>query len=742
VIAKVSSGQKLRIPAEAYNAFVDAAEAYQAQLHQQGVDRRGVPLSPGEALVRNDSGADLERFAVIGLDAPLISPDDNLLSFQEHRTFSGVSPEEHLHANRFGVLQEPIPAGAIGRVLLIGVTPVQLAVQAMKDDLAAVVTGETASLKSGTSGGARILWKPDQTGLGWGLIAFPAGGTEGSAPNLVLTVTVPNHPWMPGDVLRWSGTAWVDADAAVVGATDTLAVVGRIPDPDTALLVLWGLCCLDDLTDHTDYWLDPAIPGTLTAVKPASNPHLVLHHAANRLCVVRAGAGGGSGDGSGGGATRFADLTDVDVSVAATNHQAALWDAAAQRWKPHDIVVGDPVPAHQVLAGPTAGANAKPAFREFMVGDLAEVAGTSVVANATGGSARPTALAATQDDRVLMRVGGTLQWLQLTTGALADGIVTTDKLAAGAVTDPKIVSLAWAKLTGVPLAFPPTAHVHALTGDVGGWSNNTVIAPAAVTTDKLADSAVTDPKIASVAWGKLTGVPATFPAANHTHPLGGDLSGTTANAQIVAGAVGTTKIADAAVTNAKLAKDFLHIGTTDWHLGDTVTGLMVNPMTAAGDLIIGGPAGTPLRLQMNAGGTLQVVTSKSGITSLQPLILDLLEDVVVTTPQDQQVLTYDAASSSWRNAVATATSTGHGPHPAFVAKIVAKVSGNSYTVTLYPEYPSLAVAWVTTATQLQADPTKIIPANTWTIACGILKAGQPGTAVAQYDLFLQVPVWM
>ena len=77
-----------------------------------------------------------------------------------------------------------------------------------------------------------------------------------------------------------------------------------------------------------------------------------------------------------------------------------------------------------------------------------------------------------------------------------------------------------------------------------------------------------------------------------------------------------------------------------------------------------------------------------------------------------------------------------------VGRITAKTSGNVYTITLYPEYPSLAVAWVTSVTQLQCDTTKTIPANTWTIACGVLKAGQAGTSVAHYDFFIQVPVWM
>ncbi len=146
---------------------------------------------------------------------------------------------------------------------------------------------------------------------------------------------------------------------------------------------------------------------------------------------------------------------------------------------------------------------------------------------------------------------------------------------------------------------------------------------------------------------------------------------------------------------------------------------------------------------MNEGGSLQILTSKSGVTALQEHVLDALEDVTIAAPEDQQVLTYDAATSQWVNKPsAGGGSTGHGPHPALVGRITGKSVDNTYAITLFPEYPSLAVAWVTTATQLQGDPTATIPASTWTIAAGVLKAGEAGTAVNHYDFFIQVPVWM
>jgi hypothetical protein len=767
-LAKVSPGQPLRIPADTFNAFVDAAVAYQATRTSRQADGGANLPTAGVIIVRNDSGADQDRFAVLGIGTPLILPTENAAAFQERVAMALVAPDADAHVDRICILQEPIAAGKLGRGLILGITPVRLNVQAEDDRVAAVVTGETSSLKTGSTGAARILWKEAGTGEVWGIVQIPSGGAGGGSPNLVLEVTSANHPWMVGDVLRWNGTGWILADAGVVGDTDTLAVVGRIPDANTALLVLWGVFCLEGLTDHTDYWLDPGVPGMLTPTKPTENPRLVLHHAEAGLCVLRAGAAGG-----GGSASRFADLTDVDVATTPpTDAQAALWDATAERWKPLDVVVADPVPAHLVLAGPTSGADARPDFRDLAVGDLAEQAGTSVVANATGGSARPIVFAADTDGTALLRLGGVLRWAQIPTAAIEDHAVTSDKLADGSVSEPKlqrdavstltirdgavvdakITSLSWGKITGKPATYPPSDHEHPLQGDIGGWTDATIIqpgavtagtlAPGAVTTPALADSAIvtakvangaiTDAKIISVAWAKITGKP--------QDNLGGDLTGSLDNAQLAPGVVSTAEIADGAVTNAKLQKDFLRIGTTDWHLGETVTGIMTNPMTGVGDLITGGSAGAPTRIPANQGGTLQILTSKNSITALVPHTMDQMEDVTIVTPADGHVLAFEAASNQWKNKAPA--NAGHGQHPAMVGKITSKSSGNTYAITLYPEYPSLAVAWVISCTQLQGDTTKTIPANTWTIACGVLKAGQAGTAAAHYDFFIQVPVWM
>ncbi|HEY3322249.1 MAG TPA: tail fiber domain-containing protein [Planctomycetota bacterium] len=155
----------------------------------------------------------------------------------------------------------------------------------------------------------------------------------------------------------------------------------------------------------------------------------------------------------------------------------------------------------------------------------------------------------------------------VTAAELADGSVTTPKIANGAVTQAKIADKAVsAEKVGSGaasnnfvltadgaggaewLAVEQSASVANFTGnlagDITGTQTATLIAAGVVTTAKLADGAVSDAKIASVSGAKVTGtVPNALNASNFSGSLAGDVTGTQT----------ATVIANNAVTDAKIA---------------------------------------------------------------------------------------------------------------------------------------------------------------------------------------------
>ncbi len=168
-LRKVQSGQKLEIHATTFNSFVDAARDFKERQR----DRRSQPEpyfpDSGIILVANNSGADRNRFDVLGVTQPIIAPEANLIEFKRRPTFRGVRPEAQ-HKCRFVVLLEPVKANKIARAVIAGVTIVRLKVDDPLDTCCDIQPKKCDYLKSSIDGSAQILWKQKNSGVCWAIV--------------------------------------------------------------------------------------------------------------------------------------------------------------------------------------------------------------------------------------------------------------------------------------------------------------------------------------------------------------------------------------------------------------------------------------------------------------------------------------------------------------------------------------------------------------------------------------------
>ncbi|MCG3179670.1 MAG: hypothetical protein BIFFINMI_02011 [Phycisphaerae bacterium] len=177
-LRKVKPGDPLRIPAATFNAFVDAAEDLRRRQHDQFTGMQPDGRQTGVVPIKNNSGADLGRFAVLGIDGPIFTPADSEDGFKNRIALVGVTPVAPTHLGRFAILLEPVANGRIGQAAVAGVCVAKVDVQAEDDGFADVKDGSAASLKSGPSGAATILWKESGAGEKWAIVRFGgAGGT-------------------------------------------------------------------------------------------------------------------------------------------------------------------------------------------------------------------------------------------------------------------------------------------------------------------------------------------------------------------------------------------------------------------------------------------------------------------------------------------------------------------------------------------------------------------------------------
>ena len=130
---KVRDGEKLKIPARTYNAMVDAAADYINRKNNLTTGS-GNTLPANMVYVKNESGVNVDRFCVLGIEGMEIT-GTNPSFLSSPVIFTGGLPQLPRHSNgRFVVTAEPIKTDAVGRAYISGCVPMIIYMPNAYDD--------------------------------------------------------------------------------------------------------------------------------------------------------------------------------------------------------------------------------------------------------------------------------------------------------------------------------------------------------------------------------------------------------------------------------------------------------------------------------------------------------------------------------------------------------------------------------------------------------------------------------
>lgn len=177
-LRRVQAGDRAQIPADAFNAFLDVVRERRAAAFDGGAGAvRVPPHPPATVLVRNDTGGDLDRFAVVALGAPAVAHADDETEFFRRPNLAADAPEGGEAV--FGVLLEPAADGAFAPAQVSGVCPVRVNVTSEAHTHASPVAGDTEMLGSDTAG-VPVLWKESGTGTKWAYVLLGSAAAAGT----------------------------------------------------------------------------------------------------------------------------------------------------------------------------------------------------------------------------------------------------------------------------------------------------------------------------------------------------------------------------------------------------------------------------------------------------------------------------------------------------------------------------------------------------------------------------------
>ncbi len=122
----------------------------------------------GHVMIKNNSGADRNKFEVLGVDGAVYDTTTELDEYKATVTVKGIEPDEDIHGDLFVILQADILDGNTGKGLMVGTTPVQINITDTGHEYAVITdTDYTMLTSSNAMTNCQIIAQPGSTGTQW-----------------------------------------------------------------------------------------------------------------------------------------------------------------------------------------------------------------------------------------------------------------------------------------------------------------------------------------------------------------------------------------------------------------------------------------------------------------------------------------------------------------------------------------------------------------------------------------------
>lgn len=183
---KFGGGESFRVSHQDHNRWQNAGLAH-AMRQFGGQEATSFPdwASDGIVLVKNNTGRNLPRYSVLTILGSIPDPNystEQLADFKNFVQVKGEEPSSEI-TGRFCILQTDANAGQVVPAMLSGVTPCRINVLSLTDEFADIETNEavdrTRYLKTGSSGGAQIIHRPEILGEQWAYVRISNKPAEG-----------------------------------------------------------------------------------------------------------------------------------------------------------------------------------------------------------------------------------------------------------------------------------------------------------------------------------------------------------------------------------------------------------------------------------------------------------------------------------------------------------------------------------------------------------------------------------